>query len=64
MKIIPTGEVLGATVEGVDLARPLERRDFAEILKALGQHGVLRFPAQLLHAGQLKAFAARFGSLR
>ena len=63
MRIIPTGETLGATIEGVDLARPLGPRDFAQILRALGAHGVLRFPAQQLDAAQLKAFAGRFGSL-
>ena len=32
LKITPTGETLGATVEGVDLAKPLDRRDFAAVL--------------------------------
>ena len=43
MKVIPTGETLGATVEGIDLAKPLGPADFRAILKAIGQHGVLRF---------------------
>src|ERR1051325_5770991 len=63
IKITPTGEILGATVEGIDLAKPLDPADFRAILKAIGQHGVLRFPMQSLDAAQLKAFAARFGSL-
>jgi taurine dioxygenase len=63
IQIASTGETLGATVEGVDLAKPLARREFAEILKALGRHGVLRFPAQQLEPAQLKAFSARFGAL-
>jgi taurine dioxygenase len=63
LKITPTGETLGATIHGVDLARPLGAGDFATILRALGEYSVLRFPAQLLDAAQLKAFAARFGSL-
>src|SRR6202163_1619952 len=63
LKITPTGETLGATVEGVDLAEPLDRRDFAAVLRALGEYSVLRFPAQQLDAAQLKAFAGRFGSL-
>ena len=33
LKIIPTGETLGATVEGLDLAQPLVPREFAEILQ-------------------------------
>ena len=28
MKVIPTGETLGATVEGIDLAKPLGRGRF------------------------------------
>src|SRR5947209_2075510 len=64
LKIIPTGETLGATIEGVDLARPLDRRDFAAVLRALGEYSVLRFPAQQLDAAQLQAFAGRFGSLK
>src|SRR5437870_405365 len=63
VKIIPTGETLGATIEGVDLARPLDKAQFAEILAAFGRYGVLRFPKQQLDAAQLKAFSARFGSL-
>lgn len=63
LKIVPTGETLGATAEGIDLAKPLARADVAEILRALGRHGVLRFPAQHLDAVQQKAFSARFGSL-
>jgi taurine dioxygenase len=63
MNITPTGEPLGATIEGVDLARPLDKAQFAAILAAFGRYGVLRFPKQQLDAAQLKAFAERFGSL-
>src|SRR5436190_13231167 len=63
LKIIPTGETLGATIEGVDLAKPLDRRDFAAVLRALGEYSVLCFPAQRLNGVQLKTFAGRFGSL-
>ncbi len=59
----PSGETLGATVEGIDLGCPLAGADFAAILRALGEYGVLRFPGQRLDAVQLKAFAVRFGSL-
>src|SRR5205823_5390785 len=59
----PTGEILGATAEGVDAAKPLGPGAFRDILLALGRHGVLRFPGQHLDAAQLKAFSARFGSL-
>jgi taurine dioxygenase len=63
MNITPTGDTLGATIDGVDLARPVDRAQFGEILAAFGRYGVLRFPKQKLDAAQLKAFAERFGSL-
>jgi alpha-ketoglutarate-dependent taurine dioxygenase len=62
--IQPTGEILGATVRGVDLARPLSEADFALILLALGRHGVLRFPDQRLDAPALRDFSQRFGSIQ
>ena len=63
MKVIPTGETLGATVEGIDLAKPLDRAAIPYPPESDRQHGVLRFPTQSLDAARLKAFAARFGSL-
>jgi taurine dioxygenase len=45
--IEPTGAVLGATVRGIDLAKPLSEQDMAKILLALGRHGVLRFPEHI-----------------
>jgi taurine dioxygenase len=62
--IEPTGEVLGATVRGADLARPLDDADFSTILLALGRHGVLRFPDQRLDAPALRDFSRRFGSIQ
>ena len=38
--------------------------DFAQILKALGNHGVLCFPDQLIDAATLRTFSARFGELQ
>ncbi|MBV9859086.1 MAG: TauD/TfdA family dioxygenase [Alphaproteobacteria bacterium] len=63
VQIVPTGEILGATIEGVDLAQPLDERSFAEIFAALAEYSVLRFPRQTLDAAQQKAFSERFGSL-
>ncbi len=63
MIIKPTGAALGATIDGVDTAQPLDPATFRAILMALGQYGVLRFPAQHLDAARLKAFSARFGAL-
>jgi taurine dioxygenase len=62
--IEPSGQVLGATVRGVDLARPPSAGDFASILAALGRHGVLRFPDQRLSASALRDFSRRFGRIQ
>jgi taurine dioxygenase len=64
MTIEPTGQILGATVRGVDLAKPLGEADFSTILVALGRHGVLCFPDQQLDAAALRDFSQRFGSIQ
>ena len=62
--IEPSGEILGATVRGVDLSQPLSDADFATVLVALGRHSVLRFPAQRLEAAALRDFSQRFGRIQ
>lgn len=64
LKIEPTGEILGARVTGVDLKQPLSDADFAAVLRALGEHGVLCFPGQALDPPALKSFSSRFGELQ
>jgi taurine dioxygenase len=63
MQLIPSGRVLGATIEGLDLAKPLAESEVEGVIQALGRHGVVRFPRQTLDAAQQKRFAARFGEL-
>ncbi len=63
MEIKPTGPVLGADIVGLDLATPPTTAEFGGILRALGAHGVLRFPAQTFNTDQFAAFGARFGEL-
>jgi len=63
MNIVPTGETLGATVAGVDLNEALDDRGFGQILRALGEYRVLRFPRQRLDPARQMTFSARFGSL-
>jgi taurine dioxygenase len=63
IQVIPTGKVLGARVEGLDLAQPLGERDANSVVQALGQYGVLRFPGQKLSAANLRDFSAQFGDL-
>src|SRR2546427_12560409 len=62
-KVIPSGHTLGATVEGLDLSRPLSAEEFALALNALAEHGVLPYPRQELSALQPKDFSARWGEL-
>lgn len=62
-EVIPSGEALGATLEGLDLARPLVAEEVEAVLRALGAYSVLRFPAQSLTTADLRNFSARFGEL-
>ncbi len=63
MRIIPSGQTLGARIEGIDLAQSLTDQDFGAILRALGAHGVLCFPDQAPNAAEFAAFGRRFGEL-
>ena len=63
MQLIPTGKMLGARIEGLDLAKPLEEREVEGIIQALGRYGVVSFPRQRLTAREHRDFAARFGEL-
>ncbi|HZN25961.1 MAG TPA: TauD/TfdA family dioxygenase [Burkholderiales bacterium] len=64
LTIQPSNACLGASVTGIDLAQPPSDADFAEILRALGSHGVLCFPNQPIDAVALRRFSARFGELQ
>jgi taurine dioxygenase len=61
--IKPSGKVLGATVEGLDLSKPLSEKSRALIFRSLGMYGVLHFPKQSLDATSLRAFSQHFGTL-
>ena len=63
-EIIASGQILGATVRGLDLSQPLNAVDFAMVLRALGEHGVLRFPDQRLSSRELRDFSCRFGDIQ
>ena len=58
-----SGQILGATVERLDLATPLGDEEVDLVVRSLGQYSVLRFPRQALSARQLRDFSARFGEL-
>ena len=62
MKIHPSGSALGARIEGMDLAQPIPDGDFKQMLRALGEHGVLCFP-QRLETEEFARFGRMFGEL-
>ncbi len=64
MKLTPNKSSMGVRIEGIDLSKPVNELQFAAILAALGQYGVIYFPKQNLDARALKAFSERFGSLQ
>ncbi|HZE60407.1 MAG TPA: TauD/TfdA family dioxygenase [Burkholderiales bacterium] len=63
MNVIPSGEALGARIEGLDLAWPLPAAELVGVLKALGGHGVVRFPKQRLTGRELADFSRQLGDL-
>jgi taurine dioxygenase len=63
MKIHPSGKALGARIEGMDLAQPVSDGDFKQVLRALGEHGVLCFPRQRLETEEFARFGRMFGEL-
>jgi taurine dioxygenase len=63
LSIEPTGAILGASIHGIDVKQASEQ-EFAQILRALGRHGVLRFPDQQLDIGDLRTFSERFGEIQ
>jgi len=63
MQIVPSGESLGARINGLDLAQPLTTEDRDAIKQALGKYGVVSFPKQEIDAAQLKRFSSAFGTL-
>jgi alpha-ketoglutarate-dependent taurine dioxygenase len=63
LTITPGTQTLGATLTGVDLAHAFSDADFANVLRALGQYGVLCFPNQSIDAAALRSLSSRFGAL-
>jgi taurine dioxygenase len=58
----PSGEVLGATITGVDISKPLSRENAETIRSALGRYGVVSFPDQDLGPVNIRAFMRQFGN--
>lgn len=63
IRILPTGQALGADVEGVDLSAPLDAATLAAIIDAWSANLVLRFRGQTLTDPDLERFSARLGPL-
>lgn len=59
----PLTPVIGAEIEGVDLAGELSNHQFSEVRRALLEHHVLVFRNQHLSAEDHKRFGRRFGKL-
>jgi taurine dioxygenase len=61
MRVIPSGQICGARVEGVDLSRPLAREMVSELRRAWLTHKVLAFPDQALDLAALERASQLFG---
>ncbi len=62
-EVVPTGGALGADILGLDLRQEITEATFNDLLKAWGEHLVLRFRQQDLNEDELIRFSARFGQL-
>jgi taurine dioxygenase len=62
-RVSPLTAVLGAEIEGIDLAKPLDPPTQKALEEAWMQHQVLFFREQALSVDQHKAFARKFGEL-
>lgn len=63
LAIRKTGAALGAEIQGVDLARPLDEETFRAIVDAWHEHEVIYFRDQELTPEQHIAVSRRFGEL-
>lgn len=63
MKIQASGETLGARIDDIDLNQPVSDDDFRQILRALGEYGVLCFHKQKLETDAFARFGRMFGDL-
>ncbi|HEV7692625.1 MAG TPA: TauD/TfdA family dioxygenase [Hyphomonadaceae bacterium] len=61
ISITPSGQACGASVNGVDLSKPLAAQDAADIRAAWLKHHVLAFPDQQMTDDDLERFTIAFG---
>jgi taurine dioxygenase len=58
-----SGEILGCTVDGLDLSQPFGERELGFTLRCLADHGVVCFANQSLEPAAQVAFSRLFGEL-
>ena len=63
MKIFPYNSVLGATIEGFDISKPISDVQLELIKHALACYGFVRFPKPKLKEQDMIMFASKFGSV-
>ncbi|MAI46094.1 MAG: taurine dioxygenase [Hyphomicrobiaceae bacterium TMED74] len=63
IKVNPVTARVGAEIDGVDLAKPMDDRTFEEVHHALTEHCVIFFRSQDLDHESHKDFGRRFGEL-
>ena len=64
IEVIPSGDALGARIEGVDLTRALDDATFNAVRDAFYEHEVVYFRGQPLTDADHIRFSERFGELR
>jgi taurine dioxygenase len=64
IEVIPSGDALGARIEGVDLTRPLDDATFNAVRDAFYEHEVVYFRGRQLSDEDHIRFSRRFGELR
>ena len=63
LRIVPSGDALGADIEGVDLGQPFDAATLRQVRQAWLDHLVLRFRGQRMDDHQLMTFSRQFGEL-
>ena len=63
IRVTPLATSVGAEISGIDLARPVDEPELAEIRRAFGEYGVVFFRDQQLSLEQHIAFARCFGGI-
>lgn len=61
IEVSPISGALGAEINGVDLAKPLDDKTFAEVRRAFDENLIIFFRDQKITPEQHLAFAGRFG---